>query len=382
LTDSGIHSIVSCMKDESIDQSLLEKRYELRMRSENLPGHLPNHPAQELERVAACIREQEIRADVYGTGKIVEDFENEVAALLGTEAARYMPSGCMAQPIALRIWAERVENFATAFHATSHLELHEEHGYQWLHGLEAHLLGDPSRPTLAADLEALPQELSSLLIELPAREIGGQLPSWGELVALTDLARSRNIRLHLDGARLWEAQAFYERPHSDICGLFDSVYVSFYKGIGALAGAMLLGPTDFIAEAALWQRRQGGTLHSSLANIVSARTRIDRQIERMPSYRRRAREAAVLWAALDGVEVLPDPPQVNMFHLRFETPAKAMATARDRVAEEHGIWLMGNPRPDGPASRTEITIGDAGLGITDERLQIALTHLQDEMKRA
>lgn len=363
------------MSKTSIDKALLEERHRLRSRSASLHGHGADHPAQELERVAAHLREHDIRPDVYGAGEYVEAFEQEVADLLGTESARFMPSGCMAQPIALRIWAERAQNFETAFHATSHLELHEEHGYRELHGLNAILLGDPSRPTLACDLEALP-DLSSLLVELPAREIGGQLPDWEALVELTARARSRGIRLHLDGARLWEAQSFYERPHAEICALFDSIYVSFYKGIGALAGAMLLGPADFIEEAAVWQRRQGGTLYSALANIVSARTRLAHQIKRMPLYRDRAREVAGLWRRMEGVTVLPDPPQVNMFHLQFSADATALAQARDRVAKDCGIWLFGGLRAKGGTCSTELTIGEAALGIADDRLAAAMAQLQ------
>ena len=61
-------------------------------------------------------------------------------------------------------------------------------------------------------------------------------------------------------------------PHKleEICAGFDSVYVSFYKGVGALAGAMLLGDAGFVAEAALWQRRMGGTLYTQVASVVTA----------------------------------------------------------------------------------------------------------------
>jgi threonine aldolase len=76
-------------------------------------------------------------------------------------------------------------------------------------------------------------------LELPQREIGGLLPEWDDLVAQAAWTRERGIALHLDGARLWEAAPFYERSYAEIAGLFDSVYVSFYKGLGALAGPRL-----------------------------------------------------------------------------------------------------------------------------------------------
>jgi threonine aldolase len=69
-----------------------------------------------------------------------------------------------------------------------------------------------------------------LLLELPQREIGGQCITWTDLVKISEMCKKRNIALHCDGARLWEAQTFYNRPIRDIAALFDSVYVSFYKG--------------------------------------------------------------------------------------------------------------------------------------------------------
>ncbi len=291
-----------------------------------------------------------------------------------------MPTGCMAQPIALRVWSERAGNPHTAFHATSHLELHEEHGYRELHGLSACLLGDPDRPTAASDLAALLEGpacetgLASLLVELPAREIGGQLPEWDDLVALSDLARANAIRLHLDGARVWQAAPAFDRTLAEIGALFDSIYVSFYKDVGALPGAMLIGPEDFIAEAAIWQRRQGGTLFTQMANVVSARMRLADCLERMPRLVERAKEVAALFAAHPRAGILPDPPQTSMFHLVLEGDVEDLLAARDRVARETGIWLFGNLKPvDGRnAAKTELSMGAASLDLGEAEIEAAI----------
>ena len=369
-----------------------DERAALRRTCRELAGHGPRHPADELEAVASWLRTagphgDPLPPDVYGTGAAIEDFERRVAELCGLPAARFMPSGCMAQPIALRIWSDRADNPHTAFHATSHLELHEEHGYRELHGLTAYLLGERHRPTTPGDLvqlldgEAASTGLASLLVELPARELGGQLPTWDQAARLSELCRDRGVRLHLDGARLWQVPAAWGRSLPEICALFDSVYVSFYKDLGALAGAMLLGPEDFIDEAAVWQRRQGGTLYSNLAHVTSARLRLAEKLERMPRYRARALEVAELAAARPGLHVLPDPPHTNMFHLTFDAPAEEAAARRDHVARETGIWLHASPRPDdGLAAgrcRTELTIGEAALALEDGELARAFELLAD-----
>jgi threonine aldolase len=326
-------------------------------------GHAPAAPGEELMRIGQWCREQGWDADRYGDGELIGSFERKVASLLGKPAAVFMPSGTMAQLIALRIWCERAGSRRIAMHATSHLELHEERAYAHLHGLEVTLLGARHRPTEARDLANLlasGEAPAAVLVELPAREIGGRLPPWTELAALAALARDRGIRLHMDGARLWEArECFAPKSLADVCAPFDSVYVSFYKGIGAIAGAMLLGPDDFITEARIWRRRHGGTLSQLHPMVASAAMRLDAQLAKLPAYRARALDFAAGLAKIDGIVVDPQPPQVNMFHLHFAATPAALIAARDRIASEEGAWLAQRVGP-GPAggSSIEIYVGD------------------------
>ncbi|MGI8698645.1 MAG: threonine aldolase family protein, partial [Mycobacteriales bacterium] len=222
-----------------------------------LGWHGRPRPREVLLELAAATPD-DLRPDHYGAGAVLEDLEAQVAELLAKPAAVFMPSGTMAQQIALRIWSERRGTRTVAFHPTCHLELHEERGYDRLHGLHAKLVGQPHELLRLVDLEELAEPLAALLLELPQRELGGRLPDWDDLLAQTAWARERGIALHLDGARLWEAQPFYGRPHAELAGLFDSVSVSFYKGLGGLAGAALASDAATIAEARVWQRRHGG----------------------------------------------------------------------------------------------------------------------------
>lgn len=336
-------------------------------------GHGDDAPGAELARVAAWCREHGWHADRYGDCALIGAFEAKVATLLGKPAAAFVPSGTMAQQIALRIACERAGNFHIAMHPTSHLELHEERAYARLHSLRASLLGERARPTSARDLADLAETPAALLVELPAREIGGRLPAWPELAALSALARERGVWRHMDGARLWEARECYApATYADICAQFDSVYVSFYKGIGALAGAILAGPEDFIAEARVWRRRHGGTLVQLHPFVASAAMRFDAQLGKMAAYRARALDFAAALAGIDGLTVQPQPPQVNLFHLHLDAPQEALVAARDRIAAEDGAWLAPRFSTEAPGTASaEIYVGDRLLATSaseDRRL--------------
>jgi len=361
---------------ESSDE-LKAQRASLRRRCHVLHGAVPEAAHRELERVADWCEEHDIEADAYGDGIGLQAFEARVASMLGYPAARFMPSGTMAQQIAVRLWAGRNGSALVGMHPTCHLELHEQHGYQRLHGLAAVHVGERDRPLLPSDLAAEAERMGSLVVELPTRENGGQLAPWSELVDLCAMARERNIATHLDGARLWEAAAGYDRSLEEVCDLFDSAYVSFYKGIGALPGSMLLGASDFIQEAVVWQRRHGGNLYTQMANWVSADMRLDSQIANMPAYFQRARDLAAALATVDGLTINPPVPHTNMFHVFLPGDANDLLRARDRIAEDHALWLFGGlEQTDVPGIVTfELAVGDAALSMPNDGITAAFREL-------
>ncbi len=142
----------------------------------------PQTPKQTLSELAAYTNLED-DFDRYGAGELITLFEADVAQLLGKEAAVFMPSGTMCQQIALRIWTDSRKLPRVAFHPTCHLEIHEEQAYRKLHNLESVLVGQAQRMLTLKDLESIPEPLGALLLELPQREIGGQLPTWEEVLS-------------------------------------------------------------------------------------------------------------------------------------------------------------------------------------------------------
>ncbi|MEO8625556.1 MAG: beta-eliminating lyase-related protein [Candidatus Limnocylindrales bacterium] len=347
------------------DELTPQERRELRERcTRSLTGHGLRTPAAMLAEMATL--GDDLAADVYGDGGTVATLEEEVRTLLGKPAAVFMPSGTMAQQIALRIHADRRATRVVAFHPTCHLEIHEDKAYERLHHLVGRPVGDPQALITLADLRKIPEPIAALLIELPQREIGGLLPAWKDLVAQVEWAHGRGTAVHLDGARLWESAPFYRRDVAQIASLFDSVYVSFYKGLGGTAGSMLLGEEDFIAEAREWRHRHGGTIFNLWPYAASALAGLRLRLPRMKSYVAHAREIASALSAINGVEVVPDPPHTNMMRVHLRTTPAAVDAGIRRLAREQRLWVTGGSFPsDTPGYRRfEIHVGDAALALS------------------
>jgi threonine aldolase len=355
----------------------------------NCTRWLPNHPrtrhtAQAMLADLAAYTGEAMLPDGYGQGALVNDFERQVAELLGKPSAVFMPSGTMAQQIALRIHADRsrashAHTPHVAFHPLCHLEIHEQKGYQLLHGLHGVLVGSTQRLMTLDDLNKVSEPLAALLLELPQREIGGQLPAWDELIAIVEWARERHIALHLDGARLWECQPFYQRRYADIAALFDTVYVSFYKILGGIAGAMLLGPEDHIAEARIWQRRHGGNLVRMFPFVLSAKQGLETRLDRMTAYHTKAIEIAEVLSAFPQIEIMPNPPHTNMMHVFVCGNAERLEQAVLDIAREQKVWLINGFMPSQIPTycKFELTMGDGALEFSAEEVQTLFEALID-----
>jgi threonine aldolase len=198
--------------------------------------------------------------DTYGAGGAVTRLEDDLKERFGVEAAAFFPSGVMAQQAALRVHCDRAGSRRVAMPDLSHLLVHEEDGPRILHELEISFLTRGFGVPTAAHLAAVPGRLGAVLVELPLRDAGCLLPTWDQLTELAAACRERGVALHVDGARIWEAQQWFDHSLAEIAAQADSMYVSFYKGLGGLSGAALLGSTDFVEEARLWRRRLGGTV--------------------------------------------------------------------------------------------------------------------------
>jgi threonine aldolase len=315
--------------------------------------------------------------DRYGAGGAVAALEEEVRVVLGKPAVVFMPSGTMAQQIAIRVHADKRGVRAFGFHPTAHLELHEDKAYQRVHGLVGVPIGDARRLLTIEDLSGLHEPLAAVLFELPQREIGGRLPEWEDLEQQVAFVRERGAAVHLDGARIWECTPYYGKAPADIAALFDTVYVSLYKGLGGLAGCCLAGDEEVIEQARAWRTRHGGTLFALWPYAASGLAALRKRLPMMPRYYEHARAIADALRANEKIEIVPDPPQTPMMHLHMRVEEEAFLDAARRLATEQGLFTWPGTSPSGtPSVRVaELTVGDATLTFAPSEVAKILEQL-------
>lgn len=296
-------------------------------------------PAQTLRALAGALPD-DAALDLYGAGALVDELEGEVAALLGKEAAVFCTSGKAAQLSALRVHAQRRGRDVVAAHPRSHIVEDENDTIGTLYGLRVARVGTLVAPFTVAELAAVREPLAAVVVELPLRRANYSVPPWDELVALAAHARTAGAAFHLDGARLWETAPGYGKPLAEIAALADTVYVSFYKGLGGLAGAALAGDAETVAAARVWIGRAGATLFRMFPYAVAAREGLRTELPRMPVYHARAVEIAAALRDVPGVAVSPDPPACNAFVVHLDGEHAALLAARDAVAEARGLLIF------------------------------------------
>ena len=320
-------------------------------------------PQQAMRRVAQAAEELGIEQwDVYAERGAVARLEQEVADLLGKPAAAMFPSGIMAQQAALRVHCDRRGSLRVGIPEVSHLLVHEDDGPRLLHGFWfEHLSTGRTLPTIE-DIERLGPGLAAILLELPLRDEGCLLPEWDDLVALTARARGLGIAVHVDGARIWESQPFYDRPLDAVAAVADTVYASFYKGLGGVSGACLAGEEDVVDEARRWRKRMGGTLFHQTPLAVSALAGLRDYLPQMPAYVAWARTLALALVEA-GVKVNPDPPHTNTFELFVEGVPDAINERAIAFMERTRIQPCGLWRPAAvPGVATcEVAVHEAAL---------------------
>lgn len=340
----------------------------------HLCGHGPKS-ARAWTEALANNPDLDLALDVYSEGPAFDRLEAETAALLNKPAALFFHKGITAQLAAFLVHADRTGHRAVALHGRSHLAQDESDALDRLCHLHAVRTGSIDVPFTAADLTALAQPLAAVTVELPLRRAGFLATPWSELEAIASWCRARNTPFHLDGARIWEVAPYYGKTLAEISDLSDTIYVSFYKGLGGMGGCVLAGSRDFIDACRPWRNRFGGDLPTIYPYLLTALAGLRRHLPQMPAYYAKAVSLADALAVIPGTRLLPSRPHGNSFTLEIDVPPAALEQAHARHAAATSAWLFNRfiPTAFADRSRVEIVVGEASLGWSETAL---VTHVR------
>jgi threonine aldolase len=323
-------------------------------------------------RPTAAMREAmawaEVGDDVYGEDPTVNALEEEVAALVGKEAALWVPTGVMANQIAL--WLHGKPGAEILAPRGAHCLAYESGAAAGLSGLQIRELGDADGVVTAAELGDAIQPAqthlattAALVLENTHNRAGGRiLQNADELVAV---ARARGLATHLDGARLWNAAAATGRSERELAAPFDTVSVCLSKGLGAPAGSLLCAPRALMARARYRRKMLGGGMRQVGILAAAGRFAIAQHRARLSHDHRRARMLAEMLGRFP-LDVRPVETNIVAADLRSGSAAEVVDRARAA-----GV-LIGSMGPKRIRAVTHLDVDDSSVELAAEQLAAVL----------
>ncbi|MGY4831156.1 low-specificity L-threonine aldolase [Sphaerotilaceae bacterium SBD11-9] len=295
----------------------------------------------------AAMREAMARAevgdDVFGDDPTVNALQERIAALMGKEAALFVPSGTQSNLIAIMSHCARGDEYIVGQMA---------HTYRWEAGGAAVLGSVQPQPlehqpdgTLALrDIEAAikPDDAHFARSRLLCLEntLGGKALSLAYMADATALVRQRGLATHLDGARVFNAAAALQVPVHEIAQHFDTASVCFSKGLGAPVGSALCGPKALIRSAHRWRKMLGGGMRQAGVLAAAALHALDHHVTRLAADHVLAQRLAQGLQGLPGLTV--EPPQTNMVFVdvQAERAAGLLEHLKSRGVRTTGLYRL------------------------------------------
>lgn len=312
-----------------------------------------------------------IEKDRYGTGGSVEALEKEMARRTGKEKAIFLPSGTMANQLAIFLLSQ--QRSKVFVQDLSHVYRDEADAAQTVFSKRLVPLGMNASHFTAKELIAavndLPKQevfdagIGAVSIEHPVRRADGRMVPLEEIKAISAFCKSRQIPLHLDGARLFMASAWSGTSIQAYSQYFDTVYISLYKYLGAAAGAVLCGPAALINQVPHLIKVHGGSMYGNWTNAAMA-------LHRLEGFENRLGQSIQVFNAfkagveqINGVEITAYPDGTNICSLTLPAGTDGLAFQK-KLRERHKIVLA---RPDA-AGKVQLTVNETLLYRRTEEL--------------
>lgn len=255
--------------------------------------------------------------DVYAEDPTINALEEKVAAYLGKEAALFVPSGTMANQIAVRLHCRPGEELVCD--ATSHVILWEGGGPAALSGVTVRPLTGANGLLFLEQLQSLhrPNDIHSpptklVWLENTHNRGGGTVHPYPSVEAISAWARGQKLALHLDGARLWNAAVASGTPARDWARHFDTVSVCFSKGLGAPVGSALAGPKELMTLARRYRKLFGGAMRQAGFLAAACIHAMDHHVERLAEDHANAKLIADAVRQVPGLKLVPENVETNL----------------------------------------------------------------------
>ncbi|MCC6557978.1 MAG: aminotransferase class I/II-fold pyridoxal phosphate-dependent enzyme, partial [Polyangiaceae bacterium] len=297
-------------------------------------------PTEAMRRAMAAA---EVGDDVYREDPTTRRLEERVAEITGKQAALFVPSGTMGNQIGILVHTQRGDEVVIGEGA--HCAFYESGAAPAWSGVQFAVAGRGGLFS-AAELDEVikpPQyyhpRTRLVAVENTHNRSGGRVFPEARALEIAELARSRGLALHLDGARIWNAAAATGRPVSALCAPFDTVSVCFSKGLGAPVGSAICGGADAIAAALRFRKMLGGGMRQVGVLAAGALHALEHHRDRIAEDHAAARAIAAALREVPGAEI--GEPETNIVNV--DTPGVPSARLVE-AARRRGVLVGSSAR--------------------------------------
>jgi threonine aldolase len=317
-----------------------------------------------------AIATAEVGDDVLGEDPTVNLLQDKMASLLGKGAGLFVPSGTMANQIAIKTHIQPGDEIV--IDQDAHIYYYECAATAVIAGGQFHCLkGDngilsPEAIATAIRPPDIHQPPSRLVcLENTHNRGGGTIYTAEETTSITKLASNQNMKVHLDGARLFNAAVAAGTTVKELSSGVDSVSICFSKGLGAPVGSVLCGSADFIAEARRFRKMFGGGMRQVGILAAACLYALDHHVERLEEDHENARRLAFELAQMDGIQIEPEQVITNIVIFDVAGTGLDADSFSDKLAIE-GVLTI----PFGPTTVRAVTHMDVSAADIDRALEI------------
>jgi threonine aldolase len=285
----------------------------------------------------------EVGDDVFGDDPTVNALEQYTADLLGKEAAVFMPSGTMTNQIALRLHTEPGDE--VVLESEAHIYYYEGGAPAALSGVMCRFVKGDRGMFTAADLQAVlrPSDIhfpktKLVCLENTHNRSGGRVFPLNEIEAIAHLCQTQDLKLHLDGARFWNACIATGISEADYAKSFDTISVCFSKGLGAPVGSALVGSAEQMQRARRFRKMFGGGMRQAGIIAAGALYGLKHQRQRLQEDHENAK---LLAEGLQAIGMTVHPAEVQTNIVVFQTPRSAPELEKRLQDKGVGVLAIG-----------------------------------------